>query len=52
MVNLNGSTVESMVEKPVHRSLVNAGIYALDPMALGLLRQDEYCDMPTLLGDP
>lgn len=51
VVNLNGSTVESMVEKPVHRSMVNAGIYALDPMALGLLSPDEYCDMPTLLGE-
>jgi dTDP-glucose pyrophosphorylase len=50
VVNLNGSIVESMVEKPLHRSLVNAGIYALDPVALSMLQKDEYCDMPTLLG--
>jgi NDP-sugar pyrophosphorylase family protein len=50
VVNLHGSTVESMVEKPLHRSLVNAGIYALDPSALTKLVHDEYCDMPTLLG--
>ena len=50
VVNLHGSTVESMAEKPLHRSLVNAGIYVLDPMALAKLAQDEYCDMPTLLG--
>jgi dTDP-glucose pyrophosphorylase len=49
VVNLNGSIVESMVEKPLHRSLVNTGIYALDPIALGLLTPEEYCDMPTLL---
>ena len=50
VVNLNGSIVESMAEKPLHRSLVNAGIYALDPFALSLLHPNEYCDMPTLLG--
>jgi dTDP-glucose pyrophosphorylase/predicted transcriptional regulator len=50
VVNLRGSIVESMAEKPLHRSLVNAGIYVLDPFALSLLNQDEYCDMPTLLG--
>jgi len=50
VVNLDGSRVESMVEKPLHRSLVNAGIYAVEPAALSLLKQDEYCDMPSLLG--
>lgn len=50
VVNLDGSSVESMVEKPLHRSLVNAGIYAVNPYALSLLATDEYCDMPTLLG--
>jgi dTDP-glucose pyrophosphorylase len=49
VVNLDGSRVETMVEKPLHRSLVNAGIYALDPFALTLLDADTYCDMPTLL---
>ena len=50
VVNLNGAVVESMVEKPLHRSLVNAGIYALDPIALDKLTVGEYADMPTLLG--
>lgn len=49
VVNLTGSIVESMVEKPLHRSLVNAGIYALNPEVLDLLVPGEYCDMPTLL---
>ncbi|MGV8884419.1 MAG: nucleotidyltransferase family protein [Microbacteriaceae bacterium] len=49
VVNLDGTLVESMVEKPLHRSLVNAGIYALEPAALALLPEDDYCDMPTLL---
>ncbi len=49
VINLEGSIVESMVEKPMHRSLVNAGIYALDPIALDSLDVGEYMDMPTLL---
>jgi len=50
VVNVVGSLVESMAEKPLHRSLVNAGIYALEPKALQFLTPGEYCDMPTLLG--
>jgi dTDP-glucose pyrophosphorylase len=49
VVNLQGPFVESMVEKPLHRSLVNAGIYALDPAALEQVQREEYLDMPTLL---
>lgn len=51
VVNLNGSIVESMLEKPMHRSLVNAGIYALDPIALEGLVPGEYADMPGLLSN-
>ena len=50
VVRLDGSTIVSMEEKPLHRSLVNAGIYALDPIALSLLKPNEYSDMPSLLG--
>lgn len=49
VVNVTGTSVDSMVEKPLHRSLVNAGIYAVDPSALSLLKPDAYCDMPSLL---
>jgi dTDP-glucose pyrophosphorylase len=49
VVNINGTEVESISEKPVHRSMVSAGIYALDPWALSLVPAEEYCDMPTLL---
>ena len=37
------------VEKPTHRFLVNAGIYALDPRALAWLPRGRSCDMPELL---
>jgi NDP-sugar pyrophosphorylase family protein len=49
VVNIEGTQVSSISEKPIHRSMVSAGIYALDPWALSLIPQDEYCDMPTLL---
>ncbi len=49
VVNLTGAIVDSMVEKPMHRSLVNTGIYALDPIVLDLLEPGEYADMPNLL---
>ena len=49
VVNLDGVKVASMAEKPLHRSLVNAGIYVLDPVALTHLVPGEYTDMPTLL---
>jgi len=49
VVNIEGNEVESISEKPIHRSMVSAGIYALDPWALELVPEGEYCDMPTLL---
>lgn len=49
VVNINGTEVESISEKPIHRSMVSAGIYMLDPWALELVPEGEYCDMPTLL---
>jgi dTDP-glucose pyrophosphorylase len=50
VVNLEGSKVSSLVEKPTHRSLVNAGIYVLEPIALDRIEPGEFTDMPTLLG--
>lgn len=49
VVNLTGAIVDSMVEKPMHRSLVNTGIYALDPVVLDFLEPGEYADMPSVL---
>jgi dTDP-glucose pyrophosphorylase len=49
VVNIVDHVVESISEKPLHRSMVSAGIYVLDPWALNLVPKDEFCDMPTLL---
>lgn len=48
VVKTRGVDIIGFEEKPVYRSHVNAGIYALEPRALGVLRAGEHCDMPTL----
>lgn len=40
--------LSEIVEKPVHRFLVNAGIYVLEPSALDLVPSDVAYDMPSL----
>ena len=48
VVKVNGIEIEEFEEKPVYHSQVNAGIYAIDPGALGFLEAGLKCDMPTL----
>lgn len=48
VVKVEGVDVVGFEEKPVYRSHINAGIYALEPRALALLEAGEMCDMPTL----
>lgn len=48
VVQMQGVEIVGFEEKPVARSHINAGVYALDPAALAVLGADERCDMPTL----
>src|SRR5690606_30612631 len=48
VVHTEGINITGFEEKPVHRTHVNAGIYALSPSALCVLKSGEACDMPTL----
>ena len=48
VVQTRGMDIIGFEEKPVARTHINAGVYALDPSALGLLTANERCDMPTL----
>jgi len=48
VVQINGVEIVGFEEKPIARSHINAGIYALDPVALSVLTAHEHCDMPTL----
>jgi dTDP-glucose pyrophosphorylase len=48
VVQTNGVEIVGFEEKPVVRSHINAGVYALSPDVLGLLAPHVHCDMPTL----
>ena len=48
VVQMQGVEIVGFEEKPIARSHINAGVYALDPDALSVLAADEHCDMPTL----
>ena len=48
VVQLDGLNIVGFEEKPVARSHINAGVYALSPMALSVLNHEETCDMPAL----
>jgi dTDP-glucose pyrophosphorylase len=48
VVQTEGMDIVGFEEKPVIRSHVNAGVYVLEPAALGVLEKGERCDMPTL----
>ena len=48
VVQTQGVEIVGFEEKPIARSHINAGVYALDPAALSVLSADAHCDMPTL----
>ncbi len=48
VVQTQGIEIVGFEEKPIARSHINAGVYALDPAALSVLTTDAHCDMPTL----
>ena len=48
VVQTQGVEIIGFEEKPIARSHINAGVYALDPDTLDTLIADTRCDMPTL----
>lgn len=48
VVQTKGVDIVGIEEKPVARSHINAGVYALDSSVLDVLGAGEHCDMPTL----
>ncbi len=48
VVKMQGLEIVGFEEKPIARSHINAGVYALDQTALGVLTSNAHCDMPTL----
>lgn len=49
VVHFEGDLVRKIEEKPIHTTLVNAGIYSLDPKLLSLIPKNTFFDMPVLL---
>jgi dTDP-glucose pyrophosphorylase len=48
VVETKGVEITSLKEKPIARTHINAGVYALSPSALNVLITNSHCDMPTL----
>lgn len=48
VVDLDGNKVNSIIEKPVHKFFVSAGIYMLSPQVIELIPSSQFYDMPTL----
>ena len=48
VVQTQGIEIVGFEEKPIARSHINAGVYALNPTTLSALSQGVRCDMPTL----
>lgn len=49
VVECDGDLVKKIEEKPIQSSLVNAGIYSLNPDLLKLIPKNTFFDMPSLL---
>ena len=49
VLNTEGNTLVSMEEKPVHKYLINAGIYVLSPVVFEFLQNEESLDLPDLI---
>lgn len=48
VVHTEGVNIVGFEEKPIYRSHVNAGVYALNPSVLPLIPTNSHCDMPSL----
>ncbi|MAI38486.1 nucleotidyltransferase family protein [Alteromonas sp.] len=49
VVNTKKGEVKSIVEKPVNRYHVNAGIYVMEPSVIAGVEKNQYVDMPTVV---
>jgi len=49
VIESKGNNITSMIEKPIQRFFVNAGIYIVSPTVVRDVKKGERIDMPTLL---
>jgi len=48
VVNIEKGKIKSIIEKPLHKFFVSAGIYMLNSSCINMIPKDEFYDMPTL----
>lgn len=48
VVNIDNGKISSIIEKPIHKFFISAGVYMLSPKALELVPDDDFFDMPSL----
>lgn len=51
VVNMDGTKITGIEEKPVNKCYVSAGIYTIEPSALDAIPANSFYDMPTLFED-
>ena len=48
VVNIEDGEIKSIIEKPLHKFFVSAGIYMLDSSSIEMIPNNQFYDMPTL----
>ncbi len=48
VVDIEGIEIKGFEEKPINKTHINAGVYALSKNALNFLKKNSHCDMPIL----
>lgn len=51
VIHAEGHCITSIIEKPVHKFFINAGIYVLNPVVLNMINGKDYLDMPDLFSE-
>jgi dTDP-glucose pyrophosphorylase len=51
VIEVDNQQITSIVEKPIHKFFVNAGIYVLSPSILNIIPKNTFYDMPTLFDE-
>ena len=51
VIQAEGHRITNIVEKPVHKFFINAGIYVLNPNVHNTIDGNSYLDMPHLLSE-
>lgn len=49
VIDHSGNEISGIVEKPIHKEFINAGVYCITPEVMSSVKQGEYLDMPTLI---